>query len=65
MTTKSHDGKIELKACPWRVCTGQHPAVLKGSGDIITQKFYPCMGESCAAYYNGLCLRAKEAVMEV
>lgn len=54
------DGKF--KNCPYRVIAEEHKAILRGQGDVITQLFYPCIGEECIAYHVGICLRAYEAL---
>lgn len=59
-TCLNKDGKF--KNCPYRVVTEEHKAILRGQGDITTQLFYPCIGESCIAYHVGICLRAYEAL---
>ena len=38
------------KICPYRVYTQGYKAILEGSGDMIIQEFYPCIGDSCVAY---------------
>ena len=55
----------KFKLCPYRVFTQEHKAIAIGSGDCVTQEFYPCAGEACIAYHVGLCLRAHEALKEV
>lgn len=59
------DDKGQFKACPYRVFTEEHKAIMRGSGDCISQRFYPCIGEECIGYHVGICLRAHEALMEV
>lgn len=59
------DEKGDFKACPYRVFTEEHKAVLRGSGDFVVQQFYPCIGEACVGYHAGICLRACEALKEV
>lgn len=56
------DKDAKFKKCPYRVITEEHKAILRGQGDIITQLFYPCIGEECIAYHVGICLRAYEAL---
>lgn len=51
------------KACPFRVHSVQHMPMLRGNGPSTTQEFYPCMGEGCAAYYQGACLRLMPPIM--
>ena len=46
-----------FKACPYRVITEEHKAIAVGTGDCVTQRFYPCLGENCAGYHAGICLR--------
>lgn len=43
------DKDAKFKKCPYRVITEEHKAILRGQGDIITQLFYPCIGEECIA----------------
>ena len=43
--------------CPFRVCKVEHPPMLRGHGPTITEEFYACLGEECAAFYDGICLR--------
>lgn len=38
--------------------------MLKGSGEIITEEFYPCIGEDCMAYHAGICLRLTDSVKQ-
>lgn len=54
--------KGEFRLCPFRVIAEVHPALVRGSGDVTTQHFYPCVGLECAAFYDGICLRLQEAV---
>lgn len=56
------DDKGELKACPYRIFTEEHKALMVGQGDIVTQSFYPCIGENCAGYHDGICLRLAEVL---
>ena len=55
----------EFKSCPYRVITEEHKAVMIGTGDLVTQKFYPCIGEACVGYHVGICLRAFETLKDV
>lgn len=55
----------DFKLCPFRVFTEIRPAVMCGTGDITTQEFYPCAGESCIAYHVGVCLRLQDAMKSV
>ena len=42
--------------CPYRAYTI--------NGEYCTsQMFPPCKGERCAAFYNGMCLRAREPLL--
>lgn len=52
-----------VKKCPFRVCKIEHPPMLRGSGTIFTDEFYDCIGEACAAYYPGGCLRLGPAAI--
>lgn len=65
MNANCLDEKGNFKLCPYRVLTEEHKAVMKGTGDFVTQMFYPCVGEDCVAYHVGICLRAHEALKEV
>lgn len=65
MNANCLDGNGNFKACPYRVFTEEHKAVLRGNGDFVTQQFYPCIGEACVGYHVGICLRAHEALKEV
>lgn len=58
------DEKGQFKSCPYRVITEEFKAVMVGQGDMTTQQFYPCMGEKCVGYYNGICLRAAAVLKE-
>ena len=53
------------KICPYRVYTQGYKAILDGSGDMIIQEFYPCIGDSCVAYHEGVCMRAYESYMRM
>ncbi len=55
----------EFLLCPFRVIIEVHPALMRGSGDITTQHFYPCVGLECAAYHDGICLRLQDALQNV
>lgn len=48
---------VKEKRCPFRVCQVERPPMLRGNGTTVIQEFYHCMGEECAAYYRGGCLR--------
>ena len=48
---------VKNKRCPFRVCTVERPPMLRGTGTTVIQEFYNCMGEECAAYYAGGCMR--------
>lgn len=52
----------EFKLCPFRIHQVTHKPAFVGHGDIVTQEFYPCMGEKCIAYHVGICLRLSDAV---
>lgn len=52
----------EFKLCPFRVHQIEHQPVYVGHGRVVTQEFYPCMGEKCIAYHVGICLRLSDAV---
>lgn len=65
MNANCLDDKGNFKLCPYRVFTEEHKAVAIGSGDCVTQGFYPCAGEACIAYHVGICLRAHNALKEV
>lgn len=65
MNASCLDEKGQFKACPYRVCIEEHKAILRGQGDFTSQCFYPCIGEKCAAYHVGICLRLVSALKEV
>lgn len=65
MNANCLDDEAKFKLCPYRVFTKEHKAIAMGSGDVVTQEFYPCAGEACIAYHVGVCLRAYEALKEV
>ncbi len=48
---------VKEKRCPFRVCKVERPQMLRGNGTTWTEEFCFCMGEECAAYYPGGCLR--------
>lgn len=54
-----------FKACPFRVYHQEHLPITIGSGSSSTEQFYPCMGEECAAYHVGVCLKLVPALKEV
>ena len=56
------DKDAKFKKCPYRVITEEREAILRGQGDITTQLFYPCIGEKCIAYQDGICLRTYETL---
>ena len=56
---------VKEKACPFRVHSVQHMPMLRGNGPSTTQEFYPCMGEGCAAYYRGMCMRLSPPAMVI
>lgn len=35
----------EFKLCPFRVYKAEHMPMPRGNGTVITEQFYPCMGE--------------------
>lgn len=61
-SAKCIDEKGDFKACPYRIITEEHKAMMIGQGDIISQLFYPCIGEHCAGYHIGICLRLTEVL---
>lgn len=62
MNAKCLDDNGKFKACPYRVFTEEHKAIMVGHGDCTTQEFYQCAGEECIAYHVGLCMRVYEAL---
>lgn len=46
-----------FKLCPFRTFNKEHLPILKGDGTVISEDFYPCIGEKCIAYHCGICLR--------
>lgn len=62
MNAKCINDDESFKACPYRVITEEYKAFTVGTGDTVVQEFYPCMGEGCAAYHAGVCLRLQEAL---
>lgn len=52
----------EFKCCPFRVHQIEHQPVFIGHGAVVTEEFYPCMGEKCIAYHVGICLRLSDSV---
>lgn len=56
---------VKNKRCPFRVCKIEHPPILRGQGAAVTEEFYNCMGEECAAYYKGGCMRLIPPVLEI
>lgn len=47
----------KLKPCPFRV-HGERTASWTVAGEYYyNETFMPCMGEKCAAYWNGRCMR--------
>lgn len=65
MNASCLDEKANFKACPYRIYTEEHPALLRGQNSCTTQVFYPCIGEECAAYHVGICLRLAGNIKEV
>lgn len=62
------DDDGNFKACPFRIFHQEHMAITigsSGSGGSYTEKFYPCIGQECAAYHVGVCLRLIPALKEV
>lgn len=50
---KTNESK--LKPCPWRI-HGERTASWTVTGEYYYNEcFMPCMGEGCAAFYNGVC----------
>ena len=54
---------VKDKACPFRVRTVYRDTVIRGRGPSTAQEFHPCLGEGCAAYYQGACLRLLPPMM--
>lgn len=52
----------QFKACPYRIFTEEHKAITIGQGDIVSQSFYPCIGENCAEFHVGKCFRGSDEV---
>lgn len=46
-TCLNKDGAFKLY--PFRTFKEQHLPVLRGNGEVLTEKFYPCVGEECIA----------------
>lgn len=47
----------KLKPCPFRV-HGERTASYTIQGEYYYNEFFmPCMGEKCAAYLDGMCMR--------
>lgn len=64
MNEKCCDEK-NTKLCPYRVYTQEFNATLTGSGNMTIQQFYPCVGDNCVAYHEGVCMRAYESYMHM
>lgn len=47
---------VKEKLCPFRVFR-EKTHFQYSQGEATTEKFYDCLGEKCAAYYKGGCLR--------
>lgn len=47
---------VKEKCCPFRVFR-EKTHFHHSQGEATTEKFYDCLGEKCAAYYKGGCLR--------
>lgn len=62
MKAKCIDDKGEMKLCPYRVYQEEKKALMIGNGDMVIQMFYPCLGERCVGYHEGVCLIAHEAL---
>lgn len=60
---KNADGTFKL--CPYRAWSETHPAVFVGQGDATISDFYRCVGDDCAGFYNGICLRLNEQVKRI
>ncbi len=54
-----------FKACPFRIFREEHLPITIGSGRSYTELFHPCMGEKCAAFHVGVCLRLVLGLKEV
>lgn len=46
-TCLNEDG--EFKLCPFKSFKEQHLPMLRGNGAVVTEQFYPCVGEECIA----------------
>ncbi|CDC05056.1 unknown [[Clostridium] leptum CAG:27] len=46
MNASCIDENAKFKLCSYRVYTEEHPPVMRESGTITTQQFYPCLGEA-------------------
>lgn len=47
---------VKEKCCPFRVFR-EKTHFKYSQGEATTEKFYDCLGEKCAAYYTGVCMR--------
>lgn len=65
MNANCIDEEGKFKACPYRVFTQEHKAIAVGTGDCVIQDFYPCIGEKCIGYHDGLCMRVMETLKVV
>ena len=54
---------VKDKACPFRVHRVDVTPSLTGIKLFCSEEFAPCMGEGCAAYYRGACLRLMPPIM--
>lgn len=65
MNANCLDDNGNLKLCPYRIFQEEHKALCIGDGDVVTQEFYPCLGQKCIGYHVGICLRLHEALQSV
>ena len=49
-------GDVKEKCCPFLVFR-EKTHFKYSQAEVTTEKFHDCMGEKCAAYYQGGCLR--------
>lgn len=47
----------KLKPCPFRVHGERTPSRTVRGEFYYNEYFMPCMGDKCAAYWNGTCMR--------
>lgn len=50
-----------LKECPWRIYQRTEPFATY-NGSVTKTEFYTCIGDNCAAYLDGKCIRQGESV---